>query len=54
MFYVVKTLATTFSAGDGVNPLTASIERSFSLLSKLIAKDPNFLSENNKLHVCTS
>ena len=33
-------------------PTSASVERSFSMLNKLVAKDRNFLSENVKHYIC--
>ena len=46
-------LNTTFNSGDGGNqPITASAKRTFSLLSKLLLKDRNFLSENITNYIC--
>ena len=33
-------------------PTTASVERSFSMLNKLLAKDRNFLPQNVKHYMC--
>ena len=52
MLYTAKTLSTIFGTGDGGNqPTTALVDRSFSMVYKLLAKDQDFLSKNNKLHV---
>ena len=47
MFYAAKTHSPTISTFGGASQSpTASVERRSSMLSKLLAKDRNFLSEN--------
>ena len=53
MSCAAKILSKIFSTGNGANQLTtASVERSFSMLSKLLDKDRNFLSETIPNYTC--